>query len=423
KNFTKSYRKPLKNIKPGDKNRIFLASRPTIEGDTAQEPLFNVESLDMEQVRNLAETFYGENTDLYKEFDKVVPQEEVVKKVAGTPLTALLVIVYYQVFRKFDTRYRMYDLLLKFLLLTIWQKIKAGSFKRTLEDFFIDARKELSEIDKDAASQYDALSQLSYECLYEPTGNAPLRNIPSSTLKTSFQSWLEKEKGKRPDQIESEINKWLTGLVQEQILIPSGFEEYAILHSTIMEFLAARWIVEFSFQQIEIKKIIKQDVDSNLETLPIVASKGLNIGYEILHKVKKDFPQTELENRTTSLFYRILCELEGIETEELEGQKTVPTYEKKINEIKANRHKVEWLYQRLAAILCHRDKKSLEEALKYYQSLSKLSRNTLLEYMIPERFLDVPSDLEDARMQLIKKMMREGLVDEWLKARDLEKWG
>ncbi|MDI6781877.1 MAG: hypothetical protein QME49_07240, partial [bacterium] len=415
----------MKNIKPVDENRIFLTSRPIERDiDTHQEPFFNVESLDMEQVRDLAATFYGRESDIFKKFDTIIWQEEVVKKVAGTPLTALLIIIYYEVFHRFDTRYRIYDLLLKFLLLTIWQKIKAKTFRRPLKEFFIDAKNELNEIDEDAASQYDALSRLSYECLYEPRGDAPVRTISSSTLKTSFQVWLEEKNGKTSDEIESEVNRWIDGLVQEQILIPSGFEEYVVLHSTIMEFLSARYMVGSDFKQVDIKKIVNQDVASNLESTPIAAGKGLNIGYNILQQIKEGFPQDNLANPIVSLSYRILCEVEGMENKELEKQETIPAYEKKLSEIKANRHMVEWLYNRLAAILCNEDTKGLEEALGYYHGLSKLSRDTLFdEYISAEKFFDVSSEIESVRMQLLERWMRKEVIDKWVSNWYQEKWG
>ncbi|NIM15625.1 MAG: hypothetical protein GTO45_26900 [Candidatus Aminicenantes bacterium] len=83
------------------------------------KPVFDVRPLDMEQLRQMAQYFYGEDSGLYREFDRVVWQEEIAAKVGGTPLTALLVIAYYQIFRKFDTRYLMYNIIVVFILLRV----------------------------------------------------------------------------------------------------------------------------------------------------------------------------------------------------------------------------------------------------------------------------------------------------------------
>ncbi|MBI4778779.1 hypothetical protein HY792_07675, partial [Candidatus Desantisbacteria bacterium] len=422
----------MTDIKGKNTNKIFLTSRPIDRGehDTDNEPVFNVESLDMEQVRQLAGIFYGEETELYKEFDTIVWQEEVVKKIAGTPLVAILLIKYYEVFHRLDSRYQMYDLLLKFFLLKIWEEIKAKRFNKKLDYFFMDAREDLR--DPDAANQYNCLSKLSYDCLYKSTreGKAPLRSIPLSTVRAHFSLWLKNNnpltpfsKGESSDQrIADEVKQWIDGLQQEQLLISSGYEEFVILHSTIMEFLAGRWLVK-ELERVNIKEIANQDVAYEFETLPIAASRDMNTGYEILERIKDGFAPDERKNPVLSLAYSVLCEVEEREEKELKVRETLPVREECLQEIKKNRHKVEWLYQCLSAILYGEDKKVLEEALGYYQGLSKLSRNTLLEYMDTDRFLDIAADIETARMHLIERMMRKESIDDWTGHWYQKKWG
>jgi hypothetical protein len=52
----------------------------------------------MEQLRQMAEYFYRDDSQLYKEFDQVVWNEEIAAEVGGTPLIALLVIAYFECF-------------------------------------------------------------------------------------------------------------------------------------------------------------------------------------------------------------------------------------------------------------------------------------------------------------------------------------
>lgn len=173
-------------------NRVFLTSRPIErrEYDGRKEPVFDVAPIDPYQVRQLALIFWGEKSELYCQFDNVVWKEEVVKKVAGTPLTALLLITYYQQFRKIDKRYPMYDLLLKFFLLKLWDSIEEKRLN-DINKFFKMAMQD--ELYPDVWDKYNCLSRLSYECLYESKEKEgqPLRNIPTFTIEQYFRDWMQ----------------------------------------------------------------------------------------------------------------------------------------------------------------------------------------------------------------------------------------
>lgn len=128
-------------------NRIYLTSRYSEReryfcGKHAKmlQPLFEVRPLDMEQLRQMAEYFYDGQPKLYKTFDEVVWQEEIAAKVGGTPLTALLVIAYFEIFKKFDTRYHMYNIIVIFILIRVWKQIKEKSFHKDMRIFFREAK-------------------------------------------------------------------------------------------------------------------------------------------------------------------------------------------------------------------------------------------------------------------------------------------
>lgn len=413
---------------PKDKktNRLFLTSRPIerTEYEEGNEPIFYVASLNMEQLRDLAKTFYGEESELYQEFDTAIWQEEVVKKVAGTPLTGLLLMVYYETFRKIDRRYKMYDLLLKFFLLKVWEEIKYPTLPRhrRIEEFFIMAKKDdLLAERTEVSSQYNCLSQLSFDCLYDSVTGQPIRSIPLTTIKEYIKISLG-NKG-----TDEKVQEWLDKFRHEQILVASGYDEYIIVHSTVMEFLAAKWIAEKSLWQ-EIKDIACQDVNSRLETLPIAAGKDMETGYEIISRIKLGLGDKELTDSLVNLAYFCMCEVERVEKAELQKLMTKESRKKILEQIKQNHPKVEWLYQRMAQLILSEDQEVLEKALTHYKdNISGLSKPTLFEkYLLPEEFF---SKMESPRMSLLKslmskdKEMEDKIEKDWAGKWYQKKWG
>ncbi|MEW6482025.1 MAG: hypothetical protein AB1397_03340 [bacterium] len=385
----------MKEIKEQDKNKLFLTSRKVEDVyHTDDIPIFTVAPLDTEQLRQLVKGFYGEETELYKRFDEVVWREEVVKRIAGTPLTAILLIIYYQFFERIERRYVMYDILVKFFLLQIWERIKFREFKypEKIREFFIEAKKDSLAKKPDVAKQYDCLSSLSYQCLYESVIGSPRRDINRTTIKTE----IEKSDVKDADD-------WLTELINTQLLIPSGYEELTFLHSTVMEFLASRWIA--INKGIDIKRVAQIDIAHRLETLSIASEKDREIGYSIIAGLKngKDLAHT-------ALLYRCLCGIERIEKEELEElQIKKPQEEKEIS-----KKRPEWVYKTLSDILMSEDKGTLNDALRHFDGSARLPRNTLLEtYIAAENFFDTSSELLNLRMNLLEKIVQKEMIDAW----------
>jgi len=63
------------------------------------KPSFEVLPLKMFQIMDMAKYFYGgKKSDSFDEFCKRIKNEEIVARVGGTPLTALLLIVYFEIF-------------------------------------------------------------------------------------------------------------------------------------------------------------------------------------------------------------------------------------------------------------------------------------------------------------------------------------
>ncbi|UCH94416.1 MAG: hypothetical protein JSV88_29670 [Candidatus Aminicenantes bacterium] len=150
--------------------RIFLTSRYSEQerflwgkNGWILQPRFEVKSLDKNQLRDLAIHFYGENQEVFNRFDDAVWREDIAMKVGGTPLTALLVIAYFEIFGHFDTRYNMYHIMVVFILVRVWKRIKEKDFEQDMRTFFKLAKsKEILKEEVEAAVIYDALSLLAY---------------------------------------------------------------------------------------------------------------------------------------------------------------------------------------------------------------------------------------------------------------------
>jgi GTPase SAR1 family protein len=124
------YRRLFKDFSWND-NKIYLTSRYLEKEDFLDDfskSLFEVCSLDMEQLRQIARYFYGSDSPLYRKFDDVVWKEEIATKIGGTPVTAILLLAYFKRFLRFENRYVMYDVLIKFILIKIWKLVKKSNF-------------------------------------------------------------------------------------------------------------------------------------------------------------------------------------------------------------------------------------------------------------------------------------------------------
>ncbi|MFQ5456265.1 MAG: hypothetical protein ACE5EA_08700, partial [Nitrospirota bacterium] len=411
---------PFNPPNPPLANRIFLTSRPIERYDEGCGHLFHVAPLDMKQLKELAATFYVSDPALYKGFEDLIWREEVVKKVAGTPLTGILLMAYYEAFRRIDRRYIIYDTFLKFFLLRIWEEIKETERSRRgpqtsrLKKFFREAREDdILEKHPEISGQYDCLSRLSYDCLYSSATGEPVRSIPIATIR----GYIMERAGDK-----DAVERWLDRLIHDQMLIRSGDDEYTIIHSTVMEFLAGRWIAETILRQqdegqkrVEFMEITRKEIRYQFETLSITAGRDLDTGYKLIRLIGEVVRKKGLSN-SLPLSYRILCEVEGMEVAELKGMVTTPLYNRKERELREKGEGREWLYNALAHLFLSTDKKVLEEAKRDYPGQPRLSRPTLTERYLPiEEYFDAGSDLLSLREDILKRMVHDEIVSEYRK--------
>ena len=409
-------------------NRLYLTSRPSERVHLKIENIkeFNVLSLEMDQVRNIARHLMEENSEVYKQFDEAIWKEEIVVKMAATPMTALLVTAYFQAYGKFDHRFPMYDLLVKFILLNVWEKIKTTSFQYENLELFFKVVKEPDFLEKNKETQvlYDSLALLCFGIFYDGPEGKVRRSVNEDTLRLHFSDFIE-EKLYYHDKDKSALfaSRWLEQLQHDHILIQAGPSEYMFVHSTVMEYLAAYYLVEQRRRQEEkfvplLQKSLAGEDYLELETVPIAAGGDMLSGYKIA-AIIRDLQPSYSRERLFEFGVKCLAELEWLTEKTLRSIQIERLKAPFQQVITTHRPSVEWIYEGLEERILSADKEKLKEAVKQFDRQLRLCRGTLLEkYLDYDAFQTGDSQLVELREQLLKGLVQEELVGKWLKGRE-----
>jgi WD40 repeat protein/class 3 adenylate cyclase/GTPase SAR1 family protein len=404
-------------------SRIFLTARyfekqEHFTGKDASifEPTFEVRHLDREQLRELARYFYADKADLFKEFDEVVWQDESLIKVAGTPLTALLVLAYFENFRQLDTRYSLYNILITFILIRAWEQIKSKSFQKKMKDmktFFRQARKKdifRDEEYKEAGEVYDILSFLAYNFLAEKAKGEP---INEATILRIFGKF--KKDG----------TTWVNRFVEDHLLARTGYDQYVFIHFTVMEYLAARFIVE-KVKDKNFLEAIKYDIDFKKaerdffesEIIPIAVGSEVMIGIEILRLLKAYLNKIVKEADRRILYktaFRVLSEFESFILRKKKAEQIKYLIEETEKILRENTDACDWIYKYISRLLLENNKEKLKEAREEFNGVVKLSQPVLLErYLYYGKFSECDSEIELNRTKLLEQLIDGKHIDKWL---------
>ena len=149
-------------------------------------PVFLVNSLEYGQITDIALRQFGGDTSLHKQFGKDLLLRSDIQNIAGTPLTAMLMVFYYQVYKKFDTRFAIYRLLLCFILARSWDRIKQGTIgdKGTGMDAFFEAVQQPDYLQQnpEVGLQFHALGYTATCILFENDSTRKGSNASSNTF-------------------------------------------------------------------------------------------------------------------------------------------------------------------------------------------------------------------------------------------------
>jgi WD40 repeat protein/class 3 adenylate cyclase/GTPase SAR1 family protein len=401
-------------------NKLYLTARYSEKGDFFDEGegyLFEVCSLDMEQLREMARHFYGKERSLYQTFDKAVWKEEVAARVGGTPVTAILLLAYFKRFQRLDSRYLMYDVLMKFILLNIWERLKESNFNTgVVGTFFDQARsREAFNHNKEMGDLYDALTLLAYD--YIQVEETTMTH--SSILDTFSLAAVDSQQGQQ----------WFERLIKEHLLLYVGRsesdEEYVFIHSTVMEFLAARHIVKrLENKEPKLAESLKQVGQRlfEMETLPIASGSSLDHGF-MIQRLLRQFIQSPLAETTRQAVYvcgyRSLTEIERHIGREFEKARTPRLIQQKKEKIKKNRAELVWIYKYLKELMLTQEEDRLKLALDQFKNISRLSLPDFLEnYLTYTAYLEGGVSAQSPRGELLSTIMNKRVLEEWLQQKE-----
>ncbi|MBF0567972.1 MAG: AAA family ATPase, partial [Nitrospirae bacterium] len=347
---------------------------------------FYVNPITMEQMRAMARRFWGEQSLLYAKFDDEIWRNYAAKNLGGTPLTAMLLLFYYETLSDFGMRYNTYDIIMKFILMRIANKLKEDTFREqfsNMHEFIRKAGKKdflKSKENAEIRYRYDALSSLAFARLYEDKPeDGPSRTFNEETLKGHLMTCNVPEGCDVEKLTEEKVAAWIDLFKKDHLLIPSGYTDYIFLHSTVMEFLAGRHYI--SQLGAAVGKDFKwpfTDKMEGLEALPIAAGDGYKTGAEILDVMR---PFYDNKPGISTLPFRCLSETEAVENYEINKLGTERLREDERKEIDKLLPKKEWAYRYIAGIVLNNNKEELEKLSKRFGSVIPLCRNKLFDYL------------------------------------------
>lgn len=408
------------------KNRVFLTARPSERNHLRHEklPVFNVLSLNMEQVREVARNLMKPDSFIYKRFDDAIWQEEIVIKMAATPLMALLMTAYFQAYGQFDNRFTMYDLLMKFILVKVWENIKTDTFQyKSMEFFFEEIKKNFFlKKYKYAWIMYEGLGSLCFQLFFQGSEGKIHRLVSEKTLQRHFKNVISQNISCNQEQMASYVGQWIEQFQQDHLLLQAGAREYVFIHPTMMEYLAAFHMIRQGQQDINklpglVDAALKKEDYLPLETLPIATTGNeLLDGFKLLAQIR----DTDVEydrDLLRKMGIRCLAELEWQITKNFQVIRIEGLIKKDQDIISQNQDTVDWVYNFFKDMVLSTDKDHIRENLECLNAAIKFSRDTLFNhYLDYKAFEKGDSQLVALREQLLYQMVQKELVDRWLKS-------
>ncbi|MCI0685460.1 MAG: protein kinase, partial [Gemmataceae bacterium] len=249
-----------------------------------QAPVFFVNPLDQAQIKEIARGRLEGKPELFHAFESEITRPDI-QKVAGTPLTAMLMVFFFEVYGRFDRRFATYRLLVLFVLYRAWRQIQDDKlpgghgldpfFHEVLDSDFLRKRPELS-------MQYHALAYVARRVLYHSREAEAERAVSRVELEEHLRGWLKQQ---RQASKAGGIKTWLQLWEREHILLPAGRDHVVFLHSTVLEFLAAVDVGGLLDKRQGPSEVFRDRARDDLESLPILCSKDHETGWRVLEQL------------------------------------------------------------------------------------------------------------------------------------------
>lgn len=409
------------------KIRVFLTARISEKYlyKNKDIPQFQIRPLGMEQIRQIARQIINEDSVEFQLFDEEIWRAAIVLKIAVTPLTALLVIAYFQVYRRFDHRFPMYDLLVKFILLKVWDEIKIGRFSYKNMEFFFEKVKAQDFLEKNVQIRilYDALASLCFSMYYKGKEGKIIRQVREETLLGYLKEFIVKEEKYASEAVEKDsalkkASHWVDSFRKEHLLVQSGAREYIFIHSTVMDFLAAYFLVDECRENIDrlrdmVSLCVEKEAFLDMDTLPLASGYSKETGFAILSLLKKAWNNDDRE-RFYLLCVKCLAEVEWMVHQELSRIQLKEMEAPIMLFLEQNRESVVWVYNYLRRLLLEKDKGKLEQSICLFDTILKLCRSTLISDILQYKSFDEgDAELIRLRKKLLEQLVQGELVDAW----------
>ncbi|UCH93264.1 MAG: hypothetical protein JSV88_23705 [Candidatus Aminicenantes bacterium] len=304
------------------------------------------------------------------------------------------------------------------------REIKEGVFNKDMKTFFQEARSLVVLEEKPyitAGKIYDALTLLAYGYIGKQ------KEITEEDLLDNFRLFAREEE--KPGEEKKEAHRWMNRLKEDQLLVPTGLSRYVFIHATVMEYLAARYLVEkvnnpgYLMEKYPIKSIAKavEKVDPvfyQTETLPIAVGSGIREGAHILKILEQQVPKVkdqDQQNRLHLTALKSLAEWESYIDRQYQRQHLEYLQLDREKQIEENWDAVDWVYRYLSGIILCKDKQKIKTAVREFKNISRLCRPYFLEkYLTYEAYWQGDSEMTALRKELLDGIIKAGQVDQWL---------
>ena len=326
-------------------------------------PLFGVNALDQSQLHRLVDRRLVAGSPVAEKCKDALVARPDIRRVAGTPMTALLMIFFYEFYGNWALRFETYRILVLFVLFRVWTRAKTERAYE-LKTFFQDVRRpDFLPSHPELKLQIDCLARQSRMMLSEPnpahTGEAETSLGRALSERGVRDGLLRRLKRSGPaansEQAEHTVQQWLDFWREEGVLLPDGPGRVSFVHSTVMEFLAAydaAALLDFEPQNDpEFLRLLQRQASAegeSLEVLPILCSRSWQTGHEVLRRLEAEVEAEGDPPPVPILGLRCLVETELAEWEKLSALESGYDYREILTEIEEGSG-AGWLYGRIAA--------------------------------------------------------------------------
>ena len=269
---------------------------------------------------------------------------------------------------------------------------------------------------------YDALASLCFNLFYDSADGSVQRSVNEETMQEYFSNFIREHIYYYDEETAgAEAYQWQERFKRDHLLLQAGKREYVFVHSTVMEFLAAYYLIEkYQEDNGQLPQLLRASLGREnlleLETVPIAAGYSLLAGYAILAILRDlaaeiPYPKERLHGQAV----QCLAEVEWLLQKTFKALR-IKSLKKPIqNIIDRNYQSVHWLYDYLKEQVLAEDKERFKRSLEGSGPQLRLSRPTLLhEYLDYEAFAKGDSELVDLREKWLRQLVQRDVVEQWL---------